>query len=357
MNQAIDILPHAVYMLLAFLRAGENDRPSPLSIRGLDVSADGDVHGVIAAGQCRGILTVTLRGRPIQQYVHIVGTNGCMRVDLVTGAVIKLPGPGANVISAIVNPYRQAWQVLARSTAGFARHARERKFGYPGLRTLLLTFYESIRSGAAEPISDASILDTVAVCEVVGAALTEADAREEQAARASLAKRALTLPPAPRGRDGVLVTGAGGFLGRAVVRAIRRQGRHVRALTRRPARFAEREPDVEYRECDLAENVPAELLEGMSTVVHLAAETKGGKAAHERNSIRATDRVVAAAAAADVKRFIHISSVAVMRPAAGSQLLDEASSVDGSLERGPYVWGKAESNGWCRTVPVCSASI
>lgn len=343
-DQAIDILPHAVYMLLPFLRAADRGAAEPLSLRGLDVGPDGDIYGIVGLGECRGLLTVTLRGRPVQQYVHVVGTNGCMRVDLVTGAVVKLGGPGANAVSAVTNPYRQASQTVRRSTTGLVHHVRERKFGYPGMRALLEAFYQAVRSGGAAPIADRSIVDTVAICEEIGVALRDREARQERAAETHLARVAGAMAPAEASRGVVLVTGAGGFLGRAVVGAIRANGRHVRALTRRPPRFAVREPGVEYRDCDLAAGIPMAYLDGVSTVVHLAAETKGGKAAHERNSIKASEQVLAATAAAGVTQLVHISSVAVLRPSASASTpLDESSPIDGALARGPYVWGKAES--------------
>jgi nucleoside-diphosphate-sugar epimerase len=88
----------------------------------------------------------------------------------------------------------------------------------------------------------------------------------------------------------------------------------------------------------------AGIVAGADCIVHCAAETAGGKSEHERNSIQAV-RHVAEAAARVGARLIHISSIAVLKPGyQARRALDEASPVDaGNLERGPYVWGKAES--------------
>jgi nucleoside-diphosphate-sugar epimerase/predicted dehydrogenase len=342
-DQAKDILPHAVYMLIDFLRAGRDDtHDAPIELRGLDVDAEGGVYGIVALGSRRGLVTVTLTGRPVDQYVHVVGTNGSMRVDLVSGAVTTLAGPGASAIAAITNPYRQTLQLANGATRGFARRVRERKFGYPGLRPLFQAFYESVCDGTPPPVSDASIIETVALCEEIGHALDRAEARAEDTARARLDAAARST--SARSESVVLVTGAAGFLGRAVVRNLTARGWRVRALTRQALRFAAREPGVEYEVCDLARGVDPALMQDVAVVVHCAAETKGGKADQERNSIRATRLLLEAAAHAGISRLVHVSSVAVMKPLRGGAAQDESTPVDvDNSSRGPYVWGKAES--------------
>ena len=86
-------------------------------------------------------------------------------------------------------------------------------------------------------------------------------------------------------------------------------------------------------------------MQGVGVIVHAAAETAGGKEEHRRNSVEATRLLVEAAARAGVGRLLHISSLAVLKTSRElGRALDETAPVDmGSLARGPYVWGKAES--------------
>ena len=352
-DQAKDILPHAVYMLVDYLRAGNPAlQATPVTLLGVDASADGDVYGVLSLGACRGLLVVTLRGRPVEQYLHIVGTNGSMRVDLVSDAVTALEGPGASAVGALMSPYRLAWQNVTRSTKGFSRRIRGRKHGYPGHKELCQAFYDNLRGAGPAAMTVTSILETVGLCESIGKALDEAEAAAEASAQASLAARDAALPPVVPGRGVAVVTGAAGFLGRGVVREMRAAGWPVRALTRQPLRLGAREPGVEYRACDLSRPIPADVMAGATFVAHCAAETKGGAADQERNSIRATRHIVEAAADAGAKRLVHVSSVAVMRPpASASTPMDEATPVDlDNRTRGPYVWGKAESERVVTTV-------
>jgi predicted dehydrogenase/nucleoside-diphosphate-sugar epimerase len=344
-DQAKDILPHAVYMLVDLLRTAHPDLDTEVSVDAVQVSADGGVYGLLTLGSCRGLLLVTLAGRPVEQYAHVVGTNGSMRIDLVSDAVTKLVGPGASFIGAMLSPYRLAWQGSKRATSGFAGQIKERKYGYPGLRALCQQFYDSVRMGTPPPVSPASILETVSICEQVGMHLDAAEAAAEHEARVKLAAEEHRLPPIEEGRSTVLVTGAAGFLGSRVVRELRHRGWPVRAVVRQPLRTSSREPGVDYESCDLSRGVPAELMAGVQTVLHCAAETRGGKGDQDRNSVEATRAVVEAAASAGVSRVVHVSSVAVMKPAASaSAALDESTPIDvGNLARGPYVWGKAES--------------
>ena len=336
-DQAKDILPHAVYPLTALLRAGTGLTDAPIQVVGLDVRATGDVYGLLRLGDCTGILVVTLSGRPIEQYQHIVGTGGWMRADYVTGALTHLAGPGAGV-GVLFTPYRRGWQTLAGATSGIARLITERT-SYPGLRALIGRFYAAIATGAPPPLTPRSILDTVEVCAHIGTALDAAGAAKEAEARSRLAD----VPPT-RGSL-VLVTGGTGWLGRSVAEELRGAGFRVRSLGRRPAPYSARVPCVEYVTADLACPLDTTLLQDVDAIVHCAAETAGGKREHERGSVDATRHLVEAAAKAGVRAIVHISSLAVLKagraPAGG---LDESCEVDrDGLRRGPYVWGKAES--------------
>jgi nucleoside-diphosphate-sugar epimerase len=78
-------------------------------------------------------------------------------------------------------------------------------------------------------------------------------------------------------------------------------------------------------------------------VIHCAAETAGKWEEHQRNSLDATERMVRAAAAAGIERFLHVSSLAVLAGAAGRPIGDEHPLEPDSRGSGPYVWGKLES--------------
>lgn len=341
--QVKDILPHAVYPLVQHLRAGTGLQDDPFEICGLNVSAGGDVYALLRLGGATGILMVTLNGRPVEHYQHIVGTTGWLRADYVSGSLTQILGPVAGP-SVLFTAYRRAAQGFSGATRGILRLILGRGGSYPGLFTLVRRFYESILDGGQPPLSPRSITDTVGLCETIGLALNEAERADEVEARKHLQSVEAALPP-PVTAAGVLVTGGTGLLGKRVAQELRRTGHSVRVIARRLPRCAQRIPGVEYIAGDLGSGLPAAALGEIGLIVHCAAETSGGRLDQQHSSINATRNVLQAAKLAGITQLIHISSLGVLktgRETGGP--LDERTPVDaGNLRRGPYVWGKAES--------------
>jgi uncharacterized protein YbjT (DUF2867 family) len=113
----------------------------------------------------------------------------------------------------------------------------------------------------------------------------------------------------------VFVTGATGFVGRAVIHAVRTEGHVVRCLVRRGS-----EPDLHGFEA--IERVEGDVLgpvatleagiSGCDTVVHLVGivrEHPSRGATFDRMHRQSTENVLEAAARAGVRRFLHMSAL------------------------------------------------
>jgi hypothetical protein len=134
------------------------------------------------------------------------------------------------------------------------------------------------------------------------------------------------------------------MLGRATAHALREMGWRVRVPVRRTVSTRDQIAGVEYVKSDLAEGIPDSIFSGVEVVVHLAAETAGSLADHERNTVRVLQNLLEAMVRTRTRRLINVSSLAVLRPSRFGRQLNEASPVDyGNLRRGPYVWAKAEA--------------
>lgn len=105
----------------------------------------------------------------------------------------------------------------------------------------------------------------------------------------------------------LLITGAGGFLGQAVVAAALKRGHAVRALVRRETALPE---GAIAQFCDLGRD-PIDL-SGIDAVIHCAAAMTGDDAQQERDTIGPTRTLVDAIAATAIHpRLVLVSSLSV----------------------------------------------
>lgn len=140
----------------------------------------------------------------------------------------------------------------------------------------------------------------------------------------------------------VLVTGAGGFLGTAVVTSLCERGHNVRAVVRTVPTGAP-PPGVTWLPADLRR--PAELVgifDGIDVVVHLAAAKSGGMSEHFASTVRGTENLLNALGRSR-PRLVHISSFAVYDAETigrGNRLNESSPVIDATNRRDEYAHAK-----------------
>lgn len=111
----------------------------------------------------------------------------------------------------------------------------------------------------------------------------------------------------------VLVTGASGFVGQRVVRALREDGRPVRAMVRRPTLYNPGDPGVEVVQGDLTDRESLRrACEGAAAVVSAAAVTgthKPPEGGYDRVNEQGIADLARAATTAGVGRIIHFGGI------------------------------------------------
>jgi len=162
----------------------------------------------------------------------------------------------------------------------------------------------------------------------------------------------------------VLVTGAGGFLGKRVVQALLERGHDVRAVVRRssdPNVLSWSDRLVPFH-ADLRGGgslVPA--FEDIECVVHLATQMTGDDFAILSGTLTGTERLLAAMGQTEVKRLVLCSSFSVYDWSRVKGKHDETSPLPASVaDGGAYAMAKrwqerlarrgAEQHGWKLTI-------
>ena len=138
----------------------------------------------------------------------------------------------------------------------------------------------------------------------------------------------------------VLVTGAAGFLGGAIVARLRADGTRVRAFVR-PGRETDADERIEgdLRDADALRRA----VEGVDGVIHAGARvaTTGDWEEFEATNVGATTAIIEAARAAGVRRIVHVSSLSVYAVPTDDAVVNEDSPYDDSGgERGFYARSK-----------------
>jgi predicted dehydrogenase/nucleoside-diphosphate-sugar epimerase len=331
--QLLDILPHPLSTLLDALERVRSEA-GPLDVTTV-VAEPTEVHAIVRANGCCGRLSVSLRARPVASTLAVMGTGGRLMADFIRTSVVGAANPGTGPLEKVADPLLEAWQMGAGAVVGVARRLTGGT-QYPGLAELIGEFYAAVARGAAAPLSSNHLRDVTAVYEELAASIRAA------AERAAVQRQALRVPPAAAPL--AVVTGASGFFGREIARALALRGFLVRGVGR--SREVSDPYIHEWRSCDLSRAAPAKLFAGAAVVVHAAAASSGGYEEHQHNTIDATRHVLRGMREADCARLVYVSSLSVLRPPRWPwERQDDGTPLARADARalGPYTWGKTEA--------------
>ena len=297
----LDLGVHGLYLMEAFLGA----------IRNADIryyaSGIGDPNLVFdewrALVECErgtGQMYLSWNVRPIQNEIIVQGTRGVMLVDCFLQTITlrktyPAPKPVQRILGAGFNSLGTLWKV----TANTIRFATKRLLPSPGIHVSVVKFHEALHKGEPPPISPEEGRRVIALLEGVCA---RADADKAQY---------LFEPPAVR-KPRVLVTGAHGFLGRALVRQLRGYGEPLRLLLRRPPGTPP-ENDLHLVFGDLGDpEVADRAVQDIDIVFHVGAAMRGGPSEFNSGTVWGTRNIVDACERYGVQRLVYVSSMTVL---------------------------------------------
>jgi predicted dehydrogenase/nucleoside-diphosphate-sugar epimerase len=296
-----DLGVHGFYTIEAFLGPIESAEVHWQS-RGADPNLAFD-EWQAQARTARGVgrLLLSWNARPMENRLIVRGTRGIIEVDRFTQVCrVHKVLPGPKFIGILLNAFFSAVKDSVRIPLNVLRFATGRLKPSPGIRTGAEAFAKAVRHDETPPFTGE---DGLRIARLLDPLCAQPD-RER---REQLEARYAPLPPAD-----ALVTGAAGFLGRAVVAALRAQGKTVRVLVRRPVAAFGDDPGIQTLIGDLGDpRIVDHAVAGGGIVYHVGAAMRGGPRDFEAGTVWGTRNVLDACRRHASPRLVYVSSMSV----------------------------------------------
>lgn len=280
-----------------------------------------------------GRLLLSWNARPMENRLVVRGTRGIIEVDRFTQVCrIHRVLPGPKFIGILLNAFFSAAKDVFRIPMNVLRFATGRLKPSPGIQRGAEAFARAVRDDETPPFTAE---DGLRLARLLDPLCAEPDrARLQQ-----LEARYVDLPAAD-----ALVTGAAGFLGRAVVAALRAQGRTVRVLVRRPVAAFANDDGIQSVVGDLGDpRMVDHAVAGARIVYHVGAAMRGGPRDFEAGTIWGTRNVLDACRRHATSRLVYVSSMSVFDHAGrrnGEVLTEKYRSEPHPQLRGAYTQTK-----------------
>jgi len=259
-------------------------------------------HASASTAQGIGRLLLSWNVRPMQNRVIVHCTRGIIEADrFLQICRVRRVLPGPKFIGIVVTAFSNALRDVFRVPWNVLRFATKRLQPSPGIQRGAEEFARALHEGRAPPVSAEDGRRPIALMEVACAGADDKRTCELEA-------RVVPLEPVD-----ALVTGAAGFLGKAMVKALLARGQRVRVLIRRPMDEYNAESGVQAVIGDLGDpRIVDHAVAGASVVYHVGAAMRGGPNDFEAGTVWGTRNVVDACLKHHTQKLVYVSSLSVL---------------------------------------------
>lgn len=337
-----DLMPHPASLVMEFIPEIKEVKSIGHNRGILPKNWQDEIRVLIKSNSVLGYISISMNESPDTISLTIKGTEGTVKANLFNNILTlqkksTLPRAFARGLSG----FQMTYQNFEGSLGNIYKFITGRIDKSNGLGQVISKFYESISNGGDPPISlDKSlcVVDVmnrvwpVPVMDTQKASIFLHSSKNEQ------------------GEPTALVTGASGFIGTHLIKRLLSENIRVRALVRPNSNHAGRlkKFDVDVVEGNLADTeVLYEATRGIKTIYHAGAPVGSNSwEEHYQATIKGTETLIKAAVEHQVKRFVHLSTLAVYELISleKNAIVQEDSPYEKDPKQmGPYAYSKIEA--------------
>jgi predicted dehydrogenase len=159
---ASDILPHPLSLAQRFISGAISETAwSVLHPAAGELTIYGQTSDAVTMS-----IRISMNARPTKNSLSLVGTGGTIDLDLFHGYAVLSRG-GTSRVRKLLRPFEAGARSMSAAGINLVRRSLRREPAYPGLRSLIGSFYAAIRSGGEQPFKPQQVIEVSEIRDLI----------------------------------------------------------------------------------------------------------------------------------------------------------------------------------------------